>query len=148
MNIEGLDYNTRREKLLLPEYGREIKKMVDICIGIEDRNKRQACAEAIVATMDRMLAQEGNREARLRKLWDHLALMSDFKLDIDYPVDITQARNITERPQPLGYTKSDPPVRHYGRLLFELLDKLKSMPDGEERQELALHAALQMKQCI
>lgn len=148
MNIKGLDYNTQREKLQLPEYGREIKKMVDYCLTIKDREERQVCAETIVSTMERMFHQEGNRDDRMQKLWDHLAIMSDFKLDIDYPVDITQAHNITQRPQPLAYDQKNPRVRHYGAILFEIFDKLKSMPAGEERDALTEQTANQMKRCL
>lgn len=148
MNIKGLDYNTQRDKLQLPEYGREIKKMVDYCLTLEDRYERQVCAETIVSTMDRMFRQECNREDRMQKLWDHLAIMSDFKLDIDYPVDITQAHNIAQRPQPLAYSQKNPRVRHYGAILFEVFDKLKSMPAGEERDALTEQAANQMKRCL
>ena len=100
MNIEGLDYNTQREKLVLPEYGREIQKMVDHAISIEDRAERQHCAEAIVAIMSRMFPQNRNNKDHEQMLWDHLALMSGFKLDIDYPYDVTQALKIATKPEP------------------------------------------------
>src|SRR3712207_22812 len=103
MNIEGLDYNTQREKLILPEYGREIQKMVDHAVTIENRSERQQCAETIIATMARMFPNESSRADGEQKLWDHLAIMSDFKLDIDYPVDISKAQNIHVKPQPLPY---------------------------------------------
>lgn len=85
MKLDGLDYNTQREKLVLPEYGRTIQNMVDYCMTIEDRDERQKCAESIVAIMDRMFPQNSATEDHERKLWDQLALISDFKLDIDYP---------------------------------------------------------------
>ena len=86
MNIEGLDYNTQRERIKLNEYGREIQQMVDYCVTIPDREERQVCAEAIIDTMRKMNPSEQNINDRMQTLWDHLALMSDFKLDIDYPV--------------------------------------------------------------
>lgn len=146
MNIQGLDYNTQRSKLQMPEYGREIKKMVDHCMTIADRDERLRCAETIVDTMRRMTPQEGNSDDRMQELWDHLAIMSDFKLDIDYPVDITQAHNITERPQPLKYTQGSPRVRHYGNMMMEVFEKLKTMPAGEEREALVALTANKMKQ--
>ena len=148
MNIKGLDYNTKREKLQLPEYGREIQKMVDYCLTIPDRWERQVCAETIIDTMGRMFPQEGNRDDRMQKLWDHLAIMSNFKLDIDYPVDITQAHNIKERPQPLPYSQKEPPVRHYGAILCEVFNRLKTMPAGAERDALVTATANQMKRCL
>lgn len=145
MNIEGLDYNTQREKLVLPEYGREIQNMVDYAVAIEDRGERQRCAEAIVAIMKRMFPDGSNAEDQERKLWDHLAIMSDFKLDIDYPYDVTHAEQIAQKPEPMEYPMKRIPVRHYGAMVFELFDKLKTMEPGEERDELMKLTANQMR---
>ena len=145
MNIEGLDYNTQREKLVLPEYGREVQSMVDYAVALTNRADRQRCANAIVAIMKRMFPQPAETEGYERKLWDHLALMSDFKLDIDYPYDIEEARTIQSKPAPMPYPMKRIPVRHYGSMMFEIFEKLKHMPDGNERQELIRLAANQMK---
>ncbi|MDD6438036.1 MAG: DUF4290 domain-containing protein [Prevotella sp.] len=145
MNIEGLDYNTQREKLILPEYGREIQNMVDYAVGLKTKAERQRCAETIVAIMGRMTPQ--NREAtdQKQKLWDHLAIMSDFKLDIDYPFDVSEAKKISTKPEPMSYPMKKIPVKHYGSLIFELFERLKNMPDGPERNELIRQTANQMK---
>ncbi len=122
MNIEGLDYNTQRKKLILPEYGREIQSMVDYAVSLPDKNERQYCAETIISIMDSMYPQNRDNADHLQKLWDHLALMSNFKLDIDWPFDV-----------------------HYGNMVFELFEKLKTMSPGEERDELLRITARQMK---
>ena len=145
MNIEGLDYNTQREKLVLPEYGREVQSMVDYAVALTNRADRQRCANAIVAIMKRMFPQPAETEGYERKLWDHLALMSDFKLDIDYPYDIEEARTIQSKPSPMPYPMKRIPVRHYGSMMFEIFEKLKELPDGNEREELIRLAANQMK---
>ena len=145
MNIEGLDYNTQREKLILPEYGREIQNMVDHAIGIEDRAERQRCAETIVGIMERMFPQNKESNDHQQKLWDHLALMSRFQLDIDWPCDVQGAAQIANKPEPMGYPMTPIPVRHYGNLIFELFEKLKTMEPGPERDELARMTANQMK---
>ena len=145
MNIEGLDYNTQREKLALPEYGREIQRMVDHAKALPDKKERQRCAQTIVAIMDRMFPQNRQNADYKHKLWDHLALMSNFELDIDWPYDIHQAVDITTRPEPMPYPMKDIAVRHYGYMVFELFDKLKQMPPGKERDELARVTANQMK---
>ena len=145
MNIEGLDYNTQREKLALPEYGREIQRMVDHAKTLPDKKERQRCAQTIVAIMDRMFPQNRQNADYKHKLWDHLALMSNFELDIDWPYDIHQAADITTRPEPMPYPMKDIAVRHYGYMVFELFDKLKQMPPGKERDELARITANQMK---
>jgi len=148
MNIEGLDYNTQRERIKLNEYGREIQQMVDYCVSIPDREERQACAEAIIDTMRKMNPSDQNINDRMQTLWDHLALMSDFKLDIDYPVEITTAEQMASKPEPVAYPNTRIPVRHYGRALFELFETLKTMEPGEERDTLVRMTANQMKRCL
>lgn len=145
MNIEGLDYNTQREKLIMPEYGREVQSMIDYAVTLEDRDERQRCANAIVAIMERMFPQAAGTPDFEHKLWDHLAIMSGFRLDIDYPCDISQAGKIAEKPAPVEYPMKKIPVKHYGYMMFELFDKLKTMEDGPERDELVRITANQMK---
>lgn len=145
MNIEGLDYNTQREKLIMPEYGREVQSMIDYAVTLEDRDERQRCANAIVAIMERMFPQAAGTADFQQKLWDHLAIMSGFRLDIDYPCDISQAGKIAEKPAPVAYPMKKIPVKHYGYMMFELFDKLKTMEDGPERDELIRITANQMK---
>ena len=80
-----------------------------------------------------------------QKLWDHLAIMSNFQLDIDWPYDISGAAKIATKPEPLEYPMAQIPVRHYGKMLFEVFEQLKTMPAGEERDELVRQTANQMK---
>ncbi len=145
MNIEGLDYNTQREKLILPEYGREIQKMIDHAVSLPTKDERQRCAETIVGIMDRMFPQNRESVDYKQKLWDHLAIMSNFKLDIDYPFGVDDALVIAKKPEPLEYPMSGIPVRHYGKMIFDLFEKLKTMPEGTEREELVRVTANQMK---
>lgn len=145
MNIEGLDYNTQREKLVLPEYGREVQSMVDYAVALPTKAERQSCANAIIAIMRRMFSQSADAEGFERKLWDHLAMMSNFKLDIDYPFDVTEAKTILSKPEPMAYPMNNIPVRHYGKMMFELFDKLKTMPEGPDRDALVRMVANQMK---
>lgn len=145
MNIEGLDYNTQREKLVLPQYGREIQSMIDYAVTLPTKEERQACAESIVAIMDRMNPQNRGNEGYLQKLWDHLALMSNFKLDIDYPFDVAQALSIAKKPEPLSYPQTVNPIRHYGSIIHQLCEQLQTMKPGEERDSLACSVANQMK---
>lgn len=145
MEINGLDYNTQRDKLVLPEYGREIQNMVRLCIGIPDRNERLRCAKTIVAIMGRMLPQNKEKGDRQQRLWEHLAILSDFKLDIDWPVDISNAHKIEQKPDPVPCKTQGVPVRHYGRILCELFELLKTMDPGPARDRLVSYAANQMK---
>ena len=145
MNIEGLDYNTQRSKLLLPEYGRELQNMVDYCTNLTDKEERQRCAETIIAIMSRMFPQNRETGDLKQKLWDNLAIMSNFKLDIDWPVDISEAKVISKRPAPMDYPMEKIPVKHYGKMIFGLFEKLKTMEPGAERDELIALTANQMK---
>ncbi len=146
MNMEGLDYNTQRTRLQLPEYGREIQKMVDYAKTISDRSERQRCAESIVAIMQRMDTPDGNGD--IAKYWNHLALMSDFTLDVDYPFEISKTEGILSKPNPMTYPKNKIRVRHYGAIMDKVFDKLKAMPAGSERDKLAAIAANRMKACL
>ncbi len=145
MNIQGLDYNTQREKLVLPEYGREVQQMVDHAMSLEDRTQRQRCAETIIAIMDRMFPEHRAAADHERKLWDQLAIMSGFQLDIDYPFDVAQAASIAKKPAPMDYPMKKIPVRHYGMMVFDLFAKLKTMEPGRERDRLAGLTANQMR---
>lgn len=148
MYIEGLDYNTERNKLLMPEYGREIQHMVEYCKSIPDRVERQKCAETIVEVMSVMNPQTTDTQSYQQKLWDHLAIISNFELDIDYPVEITKKEDFYSHPDPLEYPMQRIRQRHYGHLLEELFEKLKTYPTGEERDELVRLAANQMKRSL
>ena len=130
MNIKGLDYNTQREKLILPEYGREIQQMVDHAVSLEDRAERQRCAETIVSIMGRMFPEDKTVEEKDRKFWDHLAIMSGFRLDVDYPFDVTHAAQIAKKPAPMEYPMKKIPVRHYGAMLFDVFKRLEQMEIG------------------
>lgn len=145
MNTSGLDYNTQRSKLRMPEYGRDIQDMVDYAVQLPDRAERQRCAAAIVAIMQVVSPREQSGTAGINKYWGHLAFISDFKLDIDYPCDIEQVKHMANRPERMDYPMRHITVRHYGALLPDLLKKLKTMPAGAERDELVRLAANQMK---
>ena len=145
MDIKGLDYNTQREPLLLPEYGREIQKMIDHAVGLPDRDERLRCAKTIVKLMETKGPHIRDNEDYKQTLWDHLYLMSRKQLDIDWPYDISHAEQILTKPQPMPLPKDGIRMRHYGRLVEELFEKLKQMPAGAERDELVRLTANQMK---
>jgi hypothetical protein len=145
MNIKGLDYNTQREKLLMPEYGREIQKMVDHAVSLPTKEERQLCAETIIRLMENKNPQVQESVNAEQALWDHLYLMSQKQLDIDWPFDVSEAEKILSKPQPMAHPTGGARMRHYGRLIEELFEKLKTMPEGDERDELVRLTANQMK---
>jgi hypothetical protein len=145
MDIKGLDYNTQREALLMPEYGREIQKMVDHAMTLESKEERLRCAHAIVKQMENKVPQIRENANYKQTLWDHLYLMSHKQLDIDWPYDVSGAEKIHSKPQAVPLPQSQIRLRHYGRLIEELAEKLKTMPAGSEREELIRLTANQMK---
>lgn len=147
MEIQGLDYNTQREKLLMPEYGREVQRMIDHAVSLPTKEERQLCAETIIRLMENKNPQVRENADYQQTLWDHLYLMSHKQLDIDWPYDVSEAEKIHTKPQPMKMMKQgeQPYLRHYGRLIQESFEKLKQMPEGEERDELVRLTANQMK---
>jgi hypothetical protein len=145
MDIKGLDYNTQREKLIMPEYGREIQKMIAYACELPTKEERLKCAQAIIRQMETRNPQLKDNTNYEQTLWDHLYLMSHRELDIDWPYDISGADKILSKPQPMKLPKERVKLRHYGRLVEELFEKLKTMPAGEERDALTFYTANQMK---
>ena len=139
-----LNYNTRLSRLILPEYGRNIQRMVDHCLTIEDRDERTKCAYSIVKSMGNLFPELRAPENE-HKLWDHLAIMSDFKLDIDFPCNVIQAADLHTQPTPVNYNQGAIRYRHYGRLTQQLVDKVASMEDSAERNEAIVLLANHMK---
>ena len=145
MNIQGLDYNTKREQLLLPEYGREIQRMIDHAVSLPDKDERLKCAKTIIKLMETKVPQIRENNGYEQTLWDHLYLMSHKQLDIDWPFDVSEAEKFLSKPEALPLPQGGIRLRHYGKLVNELLDRLKDMPDGDERDELIRLTANQMK---
>lgn len=139
------NYNTQRDKLPMPEYGRSIQKMVDYAITVEDKAERQKCADSIIAIMGNMYPTLRDVPDFRNKLWDHLAFMSDYKLDIDYPCEITLLKKGRQEPEKIEYSNSDIRYVHYGRIVPELIDKVAQMEDGTMRNQLVRLVAVQMK---
>ncbi len=149
MNIDGLDYNTRREKLKLMAYGRDIQQMVDRCVALPTKAERLKCAHTIIDVMKRVVPSQMDNKERIPALWYHLALMSDFKLDIDYPVEIVHEDKMAIKPGKIASTDGrGMNVKHYGRLLMTMFKHLKSMTAGKERDALAMTTAKQMHRCL
>ena len=140
-----MDYNTKREKLIMPEYGRGIQQMVDYCKTLADREERMHCARTIIATMATMAEQTADKEDFQKKLWNHLAAMAQYELDIDYPVDIERMDDIDARPEQLPYPQKRIRKRNYGAIVERFTDHLATMPASAEQEELTLLVANHMK---
>lgn len=143
--IDQLEYNTERPKLIIPEYGRHIQKMVDHAVTIEDREQRNKIAKSIIAVM-------GNLNPHLRDvpdfqpmLWDQLFIISDFKLDVDSPFPIPTKEELMERPEPLGYPQNFPKYRFYGNNIKRMIDVANQWEEGEKKEALVMTIANHMK---
>ncbi len=139
------DYNTSRNKLILPEYGRNIQKMVEHILSIPDREDRNRLAQAVIIIMGNMNPHLRDINDFKHKLWDHLAIMADFKLDIDFPYEIPQPEEFMEKPRRVNYTDSDIRYRHYGHIVEILIKEALKLPDGDDKDTLTRLIANHMK---
>lgn len=143
-----LTYNTQLKQIKLPEYGRIIQSMVDYCKTIEDRAERTRCARAIVKTMYTLFPSERNEAEGNRKFWDHLAIISDFQLDIDWPFEVIKPEEIAPHPD-LVYLDDQPTnYRHYGKNIERMIYIAADMEENEDRWALVTLIASQMKKMM
>ena len=142
----GLDYNTEREALAMPEYGRNVLKMVEHLRTIEDRQKRTEQAKAVVKVMEILNPQVHSQENFEQKLWDQLYVIAGFDLDVDAPYPAPQKEQFTTRPVPIPMKDSKIRAAHYGRNIEKIIDLLCEQPDGEVKTELIRSLAIYMRQ--
>lgn len=141
-----MQYNTQRDQLTMPEYGRSIQKMVDMAVQMADRAERQQCANTIVKIMSGILPATTNKADDEHRLWNHLARIAHYKLDIDYPVDIIPQEEAQAHPAPIPYPAKDIKRRHYGHLVEQALEYVMTLEDEEKRLFFTENIANQMKQ--
>ncbi|MFY7839623.1 MAG: DUF4290 domain-containing protein, partial [Lacibacter sp.] len=143
--IHFMEYNTTRNHLTIREYGRHIQKMVDHIITIEDRQKRQEQAHVVIELMGFLNPHLKNVEDFRHKLWDHLFLISDFKLDVDSPYPIPTRESLKAKPEPLPYPKRYPRYNHLGKNIEVVIDKALKEENPEKKQGFANAIAYYMK---
>ena len=139
------DYNTQRKRMALPEYGRNVQKMVDHIKTIEDRNERNRAAKTIIQIMGNLnphLRDEGDFK---HKLWDHLALIANFDLDIDSPYPTPAKEKLFEKPNQITYRQEDIKYLHYGRIIELKIDAARALEEGQEKEYLTTLIVNQMK---
>ncbi len=144
-NVDNMEYNTTRNHLVIREYGRHIQKMVEYVLTIEDREKRQKNAYALIELMGFLNPHLKNVEDFRHKLWDHLFLISDFKLDVDSPYPIPTRETLKAKPDQLAYPKRYPKYNHLGKNIEIVIDKALQETDPEKRQGFANSIAYYMK---
>ena len=122
-NVENMEYNTTRNHLIMREYGRHIQKMVEYLLTIKDKEERQRNAQAAIELMGFLNPHLKNVEDFRHKLWDHLFLISDFKLDVESPYPIPTRETLKARPERLRYPKRYPKFNHLGKNIEVVIDK-------------------------
>lgn len=140
-----MDYNSNRSKLALPEYGRNLQNMVNHIMAIEDRNERNRAARTIIDIMGTMYPYLRDINDFKHKLWDHLAIMSNFQLDIDYPYAPPSPEFFVSPPKRVPYDNNTIKYRHYGKTIENLIEKAVDYPDEKERELLIKLIANHMK---
>ncbi|RUT79439.1 DUF4290 domain-containing protein [Ancylomarina longa] len=140
-----MDYNSNRKQLVLPEYGRNVQKMVDFAMTVEDKEERNRVAKSIIAIMGNMYPHLRDVSDFRHKLWDHLAIMSDFSLDIDSPYEAPTKEKLAEKPELLPYSNQRIKYRHYGRTIELLLEKAIEIEEQKEKDALIQMIANHMK---
>ncbi|MDD4819996.1 MAG: DUF4290 domain-containing protein [Flavobacteriales bacterium] len=141
----GLSYNTDRTKLKIPEYGRTLQQMVDHCVALQDRDRRNAEANAIINVMGEINPHLRNVPDFQHKLWDQLFIMSDFKIDIDSPFPTPTPETFSTPPDRLEYPSVLNKYRYYGHYIRSMIDIACSWESGEKQDALVIAIAKHMK---
>lgn len=145
-NSIKLYYNTEKEKLRMPEYGRNVLAMVEQLKAIEDRDKRSEQAKAVVKSMEILNPQVHTQENYEQKLWDHLFLIAGLDLDIDAPFPKPELEEINSRPQVIPLKKKPVKATHYGRNIESIIDLIAEEPEGEVKTAMIRSLAIYMRQ--
>src|ERR1700733_483560 len=145
LNVENMEYNTTRNHLIVREYGRHIQKMVEYVKTIEDDEKRQRNAMALIELMGFLNPHLKNVEDFRHKLWDHLFVIADFDLDVKSPYPIPTRETFRAKPDVLAYPKRYPRYNHLGKNIEIVIDKALEEENPEKRQGFANAIAYYMK---
>ena len=142
---DQLEYNTEREHLIIPEYGRHLQKMINHAVAQESKEERNRLAKAIISVMGYMQPHLRDVPDFQHKLWDQLFIMSDFKLDAESPFDKPTEEQLNLRPEPLSYPQNFPKYRFYGNNIKTMIDVANTWEAGEMKDALQYTIANHMK---
>ena len=146
MDTCKLLYNTERVKLYIPEYGRNVQKMVDYLKTIEDRQKRNEQAKAVIKVMEILNPAVHLQDNYEQKLWDHLFIIAGFDLDVDAPYPMPAPESLNEHPLPVPIQKKPIKASHYGRNIESILDLIAEQEDGDVKTSMIRSLAVYMRQ--
>lgn len=140
-----MEYNTARELMQIPEYGRNIQKMIEYAKTIEDKEERNRAANSIIKVMGQVNPYLKNNEDLTHKLWDHMFIIADFEFDVDSPFPKPLREDFETKPDQIPYPKKEAAYRHYGRVVQEMIKKVSTEENEEERVKMGVAVANIMK---
>jgi hypothetical protein len=140
-----LEYNTERELMVIPEYGRNVQNMIGVALSLEDKEERNKCAQAIIKVMGQLNPHLRDVEDFNHKLWAHLFIMSNFELDVDSPYPVPSKESFRSKPRLLDYPQRKIKFGHYGRLAEDWIEAATKLPEGEEKEVLSAKLANMLK---
>lgn len=140
-----MEYNTSRNKLVLPEYGRNIQKMVKLTKAEPDKEKKEKMIQAIIAIMGNMNPHLRDIPDFKHKLWDHLAIISEFDLDLNSPYELPEIETLNAKPEKVPYNTKNAKFKHYGQTIEKMVKVAVDMEDGELKNILIQLIANHMK---
>ncbi|MCK5776417.1 MAG: DUF4290 domain-containing protein [Bacteroidales bacterium] len=143
-----IDYNTTRDGLIIKEYGRNVQELVKYALTIEDRDKRTKLAHIIISVMQQVnpIPTNSPTEEYFKKLWNHIYMISEYKLDVDYPVEVSKNEIVNHNPEHVDYSGNDITFRFYGKNTELILNGISDMDEGPDRLALLTAMANQMKE--
>ena len=144
--MEMMDYNTQRDKLQMPEYGRHVQDMINYVKNLPDKDKRNEQIQAVVSVMGTLNPQLRDINDFKHKLWDHVHIISDFEIDIDSPYTTPTRETLAAKPNPIPLQKTPVKASHYGRNIQNMIEVIAQRPDDEVKRYMIRTLASYMKQ--
>ena len=146
--METLQYNTKRTRLIIPEYGRHVQLMINQILETQDREERNKMARAVIGIMGNMNPHLRDVPDFQHKLWDQLFIMSEFKLDVDSPFEMPQKEILEHKPERLAYPQKNPKYRFYGNNIKRMITIASDWEAGDLKNALVFNIANHMKKCF
>lgn len=143
-----LPYNTDNRPIVLPEFGRNVEGLVNYCCTIEDREERTRCAYALADMMANLFPYLEGEDGDRRQIWDQLNIISQFRLDVDFPCEVVTKEKLNPKPDRIPYTASSMRYRHYGKNIEKMIEIVADMEDGEEKDLLISMIAHHLKKLM
>jgi hypothetical protein len=140
-----MEYNSQRSKLIVPEYGRNVQKMAEHLLTIDDREKRSRMAKTLVHIMGQLHPEIKDAPDARPKLWDHLHIITNFELDVDSPYPKPSKELLEKKPEPIPYSQESIPFKHYGKHIIKIIEAVAEMEEGTEKENLTKAIANHLK---